>query len=300
MKQILLKTYFSKGVLCKMDKDCITQTLNKLNKEVVYKELANKIRIHSLKMTHKGKSGHIGSMLSMADILAVLYESILKYDPQDTLWHERDRFILSKGHGGAAVYAVLAEKGFFPKEWLDTYYLDNGRLSGHISHHVPGVEFSTGSLGHGLPVAVGMAIAAKHAKRKNRVFCLMSDGDCNEGSTWEAIMFAAQHKLDNLVAIVDYNRIQALGHMEDVIELEPFEAKLANFGWAVKKIDGHDYKEIEETLTVLPICKDKPSWIIASTVKGKGVGFLENTIASHYKSLDKDELKEAFNELEVQ
>lgn len=270
------------------------------NKEETYRQYALKVRLHCLKMTHKGKSGHIGSMLSMADIITVLYESILKVDPKNPSLSDRDRFILSKGHAGAAVYAILAEKGFFPMEWLDTYYQDEGKLSGHISHHVPGVEFSTGSLGHGLPVAAGMAIAAKRANRKNRVFCLMSEGDCNEGSTWEAIMFAAQHKLDNLVAIVDYNRIQALGHAEDIIELEPFEAKLIDFGWSVKKIDGHNYKQIEEALSTIPISKNKPSWIIARTIKGKGVSFLENTVASHYKSLNREELEKAFNELEGQ
>ena len=266
----------------------------------VYLELATTIRAHSLRMTHGGRSGHVGSMLSMADLLAVLYETILRVDPKNPDAPDRDRFILSKGHGGAGVYAALAEKGFFQKEWLDTYYRDNGKLMGHISHHVPGVEFSTGSLGHGLPVAAGMALAAKHAVQTHRIFCLMSDGDCNEGSTWEAIMFAAQHKFDNLTAIVDYNRVQALGHMADVIEMEPFAQKLEAFGWAVKEIDGHNYEEIESALSNLPFVPGKPSIILARTVKGKGVSWMENTVSCHYGAVNKEELAKALQELGVE
>lgn len=264
-----------------------------------YKELATSIRRHCMRMTNRGKSGHLGSMLSMADMLAVLYEGILKVDPKNPGWDGRDRFILSKGHGGAAVYAALAEKGFFPMEWLDTYYLDNGKLSGHISHHVPGVEFSTGSLGHGLPVAAGMALAAKCTGKNHRVFCLMSDGDCNEGSTWEAIMFAAQHNLDNLTVIVDYNRIQALGKTEDVIEMEPFTKKLEDFRWAVCKIDGHNYAEIEATFSNTPIVKGMPTWILARTVKGKSIDFMENTVSCHYRYIPDDKLDEIIKSLEV-
>ena len=262
-----------------------------------YRTLATQIRAHCLRMTHGGKSGHVGSMLSMADLLAVLYEKILRVDPANPDWPERDRFILSKGHGGGAVYAVLAEKGFFPKEWLNTYYKDDGKLSGHISHHVPGVEFSTGSLGHGLPVAVGMALAARHVGAKHRIFCLMSDGDCDEGSTWEAIMFAAQHKFDNLIVIVDYNRVQALGHVKDVIELEPFSQKIEAFGWAVLEIDGHNYGQIESALSDLPLQKGKPSFIIARTTKGKGVSWMEDTVSCHYGFVNDEELAKALSEL---
>ncbi len=261
--------------------------------------LAKAIRAHCLRMTHRGQSGHIGSMLSMADLLAVLYTTILKVDPANPTWPERDRFILSKGHGGAAVYAVLAERGFFPKEWLNTYYLDNGKLAGHISHHVPGVEFSTGSLGHGLPVAAGMALAARQAGKKHRVFCLMSDGDCNEGSTWEAIMFAAQHQFDNLTVIVDYNRVQALGKMADVIEMEPFAAKLRDFRWAVRTIDGHNYTQIESALSCLPLEPGKPSWILARTIKGKPISWMENTVACHYGAVNDEQLAQALKELEA-
>lgn len=264
-----------------------------------YRDLARKVRAHCLRMTHRGKSGHVGSMLSMADLLAVLYLRILNVDPETPEWPDRDRFVLSKGHGGGALYAVLAELGFFPKEWLNGYYLDEGKLSGHISHYVPGVEFSTGSLGHGLPVAVGMAVAARYRGKSHRIVCLMSDGDCNEGSTWEAIMFAAQHKLDNLTVIVDYNRVQALGHAEDVIEMEPFEAKIRDFGWSFRAIDGHDYGQIEDALSDLPIEPGKPSWILARTVKGKPISWMENTVSCHYGSVNDEQLAAALKELGV-
>lgn len=261
--------------------------------------LANAIRAHCLRMTHHGKSGHVGSMLSMAEILAVLYERILRVDPGQPKWPDRDRFILSKGHGGGALYAVLAEKGFFPKEWLMTYYRDNGKLMGHISHHVPGVEFSTGSLGHGLPVAVGMALAARYRKEQHRIFCLVSDGDCNEGSTWEAIYFAAQQHLDNLTVIYDYNRIQALGFTQDVLDLEPFAERLRLSRWAVEEVDGHDVRQLECSLRKVPFEPGKPSWIVAHTIKGKGVSFLENTVACHYGSVNDEQLKAALAELGV-
>jgi transketolase len=269
-------------------------------KAAVHQKLAHRIRAHCLRMTHDGASGHVGSMLSMAELIAVLYESILRVDPRNPKWPQRDRFVLSKGHGGGAVYAALAEKGFFPKEWLKTYYQDNGKLMGHISHYVPGVEFSTGSLGHGLSVAVGMALAARYAKATHRIFCLLSDGDCDEGSTWEAIMFAAQHKLDNLTAIVDYNRVQALGHMEDVIELEPFGQKLTDFGWAVRQIDGHDCRQIEAALSELPIETGRPSFVIARTTKGKGVDWMENTVSCHYRYASDEQIAEALAKLGVE
>ena len=265
-----------------------------------YNEIAAKIRAHAVTMTNLKHSGHVGSSLSMADLLTVLYEKVLRVDPKRPDWPERDRFVLSKGHAAAGLYAIMSEKGFFSKDWLKTYYCDDGRLCGHISHHVPGVEFSTGSLGHGLPVAVGMALAAKRAGAKHRVFALLSDGDCNEGSTWEAIMFAAQHKFDNLIVIVDYNRIQALGKSGDVIDLEPFAKKVQDFGWAVKEIDGHNFQDIEQGFSVIPFEKSKPSFLIAHTVKGKGLSHLENTVASHYRCIDDDKLSAAYKELGVQ
>ena len=275
-----------------------TETTNDRLK--TYRDLARRIRAHCLRMTHDGASGHAGSMLSMAELLAVLYTRILRVDPQNPRWPERDRFILSKGHGGGAVYAVLAELGFFPGEWLKTYYQNNGRLLGHISHHVPGVEFSTGSLGHGLPVACGMALAGKRAGWKHRYFCLVSDGDCNAGATWEAIFLAAQHRLDNLTVIFDYNKVQALGFSKDVLNLEPLADKLSACGWAYREVDGHGVGQIDAALQCLPFQPECPSWVTAHTVKGKGVSFMENTVSCHYGSVNDRQLAQALEEIGAQ
>ena len=261
------------------------------------RRLATRVRAHCLRMTHRGMSGHVGSMLSMADILSVLYTRVLRVDPKRPDWPDRDRFILSKGHGGCAVYAILGELGFFPMEWFEGYYRDAGKLMGHISHHVPGVEFSTGSLGHGLPVAIGMALAAQIAGKKHRIICLMSDGDCDEGSTWEAILFAAQHRLDNLTVIVDYNKVQALGHSKDVLDLEPFARKMDDFHWAVKEIEGHDVAAVDEALAELPFESGRPSWLTCHTVKGNGVSWMEDTVACHYGSVTDEELARALAEV---
>lgn len=261
------------------------------------RQLATKIRAHALRMTHRGKSGHVGSMLSMAELLAVLYTRILRVDPANPKKPDRDRFLLSKGHGGAAVYAALTERGFFPREWLSGYYLDEGKLMGHISHHVPGVEFSTGSLGHGLPVACGMALAAKRAGWPYRYFCLMSDGDCNAGATWEAMLLAGHHQFDNLTVIVDYNRVQALGHSRDVLDLEPLGDKIRACRWAYREVDGHDIQAIDAALHTLPFEKGKPSWLTAHTIKGKGVSFMENTVSCHYGSVDDAQLAQALREI---
>lgn len=261
--------------------------------------LARTVRGHCLRMTHRGKSGHVGSMLSMAEIIAVLYTRILRVRPQNPRWPERDRFILSKGHAGGAVYAVLGELGFFPKQWFEGYYRDAGKLMGHISHHVPGVEFSTGSLGHGLPVAAGMALAARRAGRTHRIVCLLSDGDCDEGSTWEAVLFAAQHKLDNLTVMVDYNQVQALGRSQDVLDLEPFARKIKDCRWAVKEVDGHDVVALDGALGQLPFERGKPSWLICHTIKGKGVSFMEDTVSCHYGSVNDAQLAHALREVGV-
>lgn len=257
------------------------------------------VRADAVMMTNLQHSGHVGSSLSMADLLVVLFEKILKVDPRQPGSSDRDRFLLSKGHAAAGLYSKMAHKGFFPKEWLKTYYCDDGKLGGHISHHVPGVEFSTGSLGHGLPVAVGMALDAKRKNKKHRIFCLMSDGDCNEGSTWEAIMLAAQHKLDNLIAIVDYNKVQALGYSKNIIDLEPFAERINLFGWSVKQIDGHNYQQIFQALNIIPFHYGKPSFLIANTIKGKGISYMENTVASHYKCVADDKLQDAYKEIGV-
>ena len=261
-------------------------------------ELAKKIRLHCLQMVFNGQSGHIGSMLSTADIYPVLYTRFLKVDPKNPKMPERDRFLLSKGHAGAALLACLAELGFFPLEWLDRYYCDNGKLSGHISHHIPGVEFSSGSLGHGLPVACGMAMAAKQAGKSHRIVVMSSDGDLNEGSTWEAIMLAGQHHWDNLTMLVDYNRLQALGRSQDIIDLEPLAPKLEMFGWRAIEADGHDPEAIEAALNRIPLEKGKPSAIIFRTVKGKGVSFMEDNYKWHYGGLTAELLAKAVKEVE--
>jgi transketolase len=265
------------------------------------KELARRVRIHALKMSNRGGSSHIGAVLSVADILAVLYAKILNVDPEYPNWPERDRFILSKGHAGSGVYAVLSETGFFSTEILKTHYQDGSNLSGHISHKsIPGVELSTGSLGHGLSVGVGMALAAKMDGRTHRIVVLLSDGECDEGSNWEAILFAAHHRLDNLVAIVDYNKIQSLAPVKETLDLEPFADKWRSFGWAVREVDGHDHQQLQDVLTDLPAEQGRPTVIIAHTTKGKGVSFMENTVLWHYRCARGEEFEAALKELETQ
>lgn len=244
-------------------------------------ELAWLIRRHGIEMTHLSGGSHIGAVLSVADIMAVLYADILKYDVNNPKSDERDRFILGKGHAGAAVYAALAESGFFPTEELKTHYADGSRLSGHVSHKVPGVDFSTGSLGHALGVAAGMALAAKKDGKSYRVFTVLGDGECDEGSVWEAALFANHYKLGNLIAIVDHNHMQSLDFCEKTIELEDFASKWKSFGWNVMELDGHDRDALKNA--ILNIKSVKPTVIIANTVKGKGVSFMENNILWHYR-----------------
>jgi transketolase len=261
-------------------------------------DVAKRIRVKTLEMVHRARSSHLGSSFSMAELLAVLFTKTLRIDPKRPDWAERDRFVLSKGHACAALYAVLAERGFFPKEWLDDFYKDGTRLAGHVTHGgVPGVDVSTGSLGHGLPIACGIALAGKRDGCSYRVFALLSDGECDEGSVWEAALFAPHHRLDNLIVIVDYNKIQSLGTVKEVLDLEPFASKWRAFGWSVQEIDGHDVKQIERILAAVPCEPDKPTCIIAHTVKGKGVSFMENKLLWHYRAPDNDEMAKALAEL---
>jgi transketolase len=262
-----------------------------------FKEFAAEIRKNALVMVAAAKGSHIGGALSMADILSVLYTETLKIKPKDPHWSERDRFILSKGHSCTSVYAALALKGFFPVEELATYGKNGSRLMSHISHKVPGVEFSTGSLGHGLPFACGKALAAKRQGKTWRSFVMLSDGELDEGSNWEGILFAPQHRLDNLVAIVDYNKIQSLGSVAEVMELDPLADKFRAFRWSVKEIDGHNHSAICEALSQIPFEKGKPSCLIAHTVKGKGVDFMENTLKWHYSSPTPEQLQSALNQI---
>jgi transketolase len=260
--------------------------------------LAKNIRLNVLKMVTLAKASHIGSCFSVIDLLAVLYGKILKYNPLEPEYPDRDRFILSKGHAGAAVYATLAEFNFFPKEWLNQFCQNESYLLGHLTHHhVPGVEFSTGSLGHGLSVACGMALAAKRDHKNYKVYVILSDGECNEGSIWEAAMFAAQFQLSNLVVLIDYNKIQSFGKVKDIMDLEPFAKKWEAFNWNVKEIDGHNHQAIETTLNSLSYEKS-PNLIIAHTIKGKGVGFMEDQLMWHYKSPNEQQYQQAVVELE--
>jgi len=259
--------------------------------------LARSIRIRSLKMVTRAKSSHIGSCLSIADILAVLYGQNLLIDSRRPDWTKRDRFIMSKGHAASILYAVLSEVGFLTTEELSTYCEDGSLLAGHVNHYVNGIEFSTGSLGHGLSVGCGVALVGKRDKKSFKTYVLLSDGEMDEGSNWEAILFAAQHKLDNLIAVVDYNKLQGLGIISEVINLEPLSDKWESFGWAVREVDGHDHRQLLDAFNSIPFEKDKPNVILAHTTKGKGVSFMEGRLEWHYKSPNSNQLKIALDEL---
>ena len=257
-----------------------------------YQKISNQIRKEIIKMKYNSQEGHLGSALSCVDILNVLYYKILNIDPKNPLAENRDRFILSKGHAASVLYAVLAERGFFKEKELENYCKDGSKLAGHPTKGcVAGVEVSTGALGHGLPMGTGIALAG------HKVFVLMSDGECDEGTTWEAALFASHNKLENLIVLIDYNKWQAFGKTNDVLNLEPLAKKWESFGWAVKEIDGHSFTEIENTLLKVPFEKEKPSVVICHTIKGKGVDFLENKLESHYHHLTKEEFEKICEKL---
>ena len=242
-------------------------------------------------------------MFSLAEIMATLYARVLNVRPEEPNWPERDRLILSKGHAGAAVYAALAERGFFDVEELKTHYANGSRLSGHVSHKgIPGVEFSTGSLGHGLAVASGMALAAKMDGKQHRVYCILGDGECDEGEVWEAALIAHQFKLDHLVAVIDHNKMQSLDFCENTIALAPFGDKWRAFGWNVIETDGNDTDALETAFAQAKTNagSEKPTVIIANTIKGKGVSFMENNILWHYRTPQGEEYEAALKELEAQ
>jgi len=249
-------------------------------------------------MVYEARASHIASALSIIDILSVLYENILNVFPSKPENPDRDRFILSKGHACIGVYAVLAECGFFDKEMLLTYGRDGSMLMNHISHKVPGVEFSTGSLGHGLPFGLGKAMSARKRRKNWRTYVLISDGEMQEGSNWEAIMFAAHHKLDNLVAIIDFNNLQSLTTVDETLNIQPLDEKLISFGWHVIEVAGHDHDALKKCLKDAALVKNKPSVLIAKTTKGKGVSFMEDKVEWHYKSPTEDEFKKAIKEIE--
>ena len=260
--------------------------------------MADRIRRHAVDMTHHGKSSHVGSVLSMADFMAVLYGSVLQIDPSMPRHPDRDRFILSKGHAGAGVYACLAERGYFDTELLKQHYQNGSIFSGHVSHKgVPGVEFSTGSLGHGLSVGAGMALSARRRGRPHNIYVVLSDGECDEGSNWEAILFASHHMLGNLTVTVDYNKIQSLKSVSDTLALEPFEDKWLAFGWHVQSVDGHNHESLKAAYANARAKIDQPSVVIANTIKGKGVSFMEHNVLWHYRTPQGEEYEAALAEL---
>ena len=267
------------------------------------KVLAWLIRRNGLEMSHLSRGSHIGSVFSVAEIIAVLYTRILRVDPKNPAWPDRDRLSLSKGHAGSAVYAALAETGFFPVEQLKTHYANGSILSGHVSHKgVPGVEVSTGSLGHGLGIGVGMALGARMDQAPWRTYVVLGDGECDEGSVWESALQAAQYGLDRLTAVVDYNHMQSLTTVEKTLKLEPFADKWRDFGWNVQSVDGHDPDALEAALKNARAAEGsgKPCVILAHTVKGKGVSFMENDILWHYRTPQGEEYEAALRELEAQ
>ncbi len=275
-------------------------TLERFSPEEV-RVMAADIRLLSIDMISRGGASHLGSVFSCAEILACLYGGIMRLQAEEPDWPDRDRFVMSKGHGAAGLYAALALRGFFPMERLKEFCVDGGSLYGHVTHmSVPGVEVSTGALGHGLAIAVGLAAGASRQGRDWRVYSLLSDGECDEGSTWEAALLAPAWHLGNLTVIVDYNKIQALGRVDDVLPLEPFADKWRAFGWDTREVNGHDVSELSDALgSRPPPTADKPQCFIAHTVKGKGVSFMENDLLWHYRCPRGDEYDRAVEELEA-
>lgn len=249
------------------------------------------LRKYILRMIEGGRRGHIGPATSLIELIRVFYDSWLSYRPEQPAWPERDRLILSKGHGCLALYAVLADKGFFPQDELDEFCKHNSMLGGHPETKVPGVEACTGSLGHGLSIGVGVALAAKIKRQQYKVAVIVGDGEINEGSIWEAAMSATKHKLSSLTVFVDYNKLQSYGPLDEVIELEPLCDKWKSFGFAVTEVDGHDVTELERVTTSLPLRCDKPTAVVCHTIKGKGFPFAEGNATWHHKSrLTDDEI----------
>lgn len=260
-------------------------------------KLTRKIRGKVVELTHQADVAHLGSALSCVDILAILFWKILNIDSKNSKYPLRDRFILSKGHAAMALYSTLAFRGFIPENLLDTFGKQGTILAEHPDPQVNGVEATTGSLGHGLPIGIGMAIAGRIQKRNYKIFVLLSDGECNEGSTWEAAMFAPAHKLENVVVIVDYNKWQATGRSNEIMALDPLAAKWKAFGWSTYEIDGHNIKQIFDVLSNIPDGSGKPVAIIAHTVKGKGISFMEDDNNWHYRVPNEEEVIKAKKEL---
>lgn len=260
-------------------------------------ELARQVRLQCLHMCHTKRASHLGGAFSVADVLAVLYGGVMRTDPRRPKAPERDRLFYSKGHACTALYAVLAETGYYARSELDTFAEDGSYFTSHVNHNVPGVELSTGSLGHALPVAAGVALAGLRRKAGWHTYVIVSDGELDEGSNWEAILFAPHHRLDNLTLIVDYNKIQSFGNTADVLNLDPLADKFKAFGWDTLEVDGHDHHALGAALAKTGRTAGKPRVVIAHTVKGKGVSFMEHQLAWHYKSPDAAQFAAASAEL---
>jgi transketolase len=276
---------------------------DKSNREAVLDQLreeALKIRRNSWRALHAAGIGHVGGALSAADLLAALYFHFLRLRPEEPGWADRDRFVLSKGHGNAALAAVLAQAGFFDDSRLDEFYAYESLLGMHPDIKCEGVEMSTGGLGHGLSIGIGMALGARLQKKNFRTIVMIGDGELQEGSNWEAAMAAVHLSLSSLTAIIDYNKVQQSGHIHEMMGLEPLADKWRAFGWAVREIDGHEMGEIADVLDALPLEADKPSLVIAHTVKGKGASFAEDTYLWHNNVVTDEVYEKALAELEWQ
>lgn len=261
---------------------------------------ARQIRLRVLELCYHKRTSHIGGSFSVVDVLAVLYGGVLDIRPDNPRMLQRDRLFYSKGHACAALYAALELRGFFPGHDLLAEFTENGsHFTSHVNHRLPGIELSTGSLGHALGVACGSALACKRRAWDNSVFAILSDGELDEGSNWEAILFAAHHRLDNLVAVIDYNKIQSFGSVREVMELEPLADKFRAFNWEVEEVDGHALTDLNEVLQRLKARRSgRPKCVVAHTVKGKGVSFMENNLAWHYRSPSESDVLRARQELE--
>jgi transketolase len=281
-----------------MDSHTLTDTAKEITTPLDAR--SKDLRAIIIRMLEAGGRGHVGSALSLVEIIRVLYDDVLHHDPKNPRWDGRDRFILSKGHGCMALYAVLQGHGYFAEAELWNFCKPEGLLGGHPEIKIPGVEASTGALGHGLPIGIGMALNARYEKADQRVFVVIGDGESNEGSVWEAALCAGKHRLSNLTVLVDYNKNQSYGSTYEVQDLEPLADKWQAFGFAVAEVDGHDVDQLRSTLSRVPLDSSKPSVVICHTVKGKGFSFVENNLEWHHKNqVSEDEVKALLAELEI-
>lgn len=278
-----------------------TEDVLKENSKLVslIKEKAKLSRLETIRLISLAKSGHYGSSFSCAEIFATLYYHVMKYDPKRPKWKERDRFVMGKGHAAVGLYSILADVGFFPKEKLDTYAEVESAFGDHPDmNKIPGIDFSSGSLGHGISVCVGMALGARLDGIKNRIYCLLGDGETQEGQVWEAAMSAGNYGLGNLVAILDNNKVTVDGHTKELMDIHPIKEKWESFGWNVVEVDGHDVSRLIDVFDHLPDpSSKKPTIIVCDTISGKGVSWMENTFEWHVANLAEEDIKKAVEEI---